>query len=170
MGPIQILTVAFEDFAPTGIAEELEILSEAGTIRVIDARFLLSTEEGVVAMRASDLAEDEKAELRAAAGALLGLGAGAVLAGAEGAEAGAVLGAEAGWIGASGLTPGEIDALGAELAPGEALLLLVIENVWAEGLRNAMLAAGALTVDAAYVTPEGLVTLGALLGIEAATG
>lgn len=170
MGPIQILTVAFEDFAPTGIAEELENLSEAGTIRVIDARFLLNTGEGVVATRASDLTEHEQAELRSAAAALVGLGAGAVLAGVEGAEAGAVLGAEAGWIGGSGLSPAEIEALGAELATGEALLLLVIENVWAEGLRNAMLAAGAMGVDASYVTPEGLVALGALLGVEAAAG
>jgi len=170
MGPIQILTVAFEDFAPTGIAEELESMSEAGTIRVIDARFLLSTEEGLVATRASDMTEHERAELRSAAAALVGLGAGAVLAGVEGAEAGAVLGAEAGWIGGSGLTPDEIGALGDELAPGEALLLLVIENVWAEGLRNAIAAAGAVDVDAAYVTPEGLVALGALLGVEAVGG
>mgnify|MGYP002063580188 CR=1 FL=1 len=58
--------------AVTGrIAAELEALSDAGTIRVIDARFLVKeSEDEVAAVRASDLDDEERAELRAAAGAL----------------------------------------------------------------------------------------------------
>ena len=42
MGPIQIMLLGFEDFNATGgIATELAALSDAGIIRVIDARFLL---------------------------------------------------------------------------------------------------------------------------------
>ena len=170
MGPIQIMMFGFEDFHATGaVAEELGALSEAGTIRVIDARFLLKEDDGnLVAVRASDLTEDERDDLRAAAGALMGMGAGAVLGGAEGALDGALLGAEAGlWIGDAGMTPEELDALGAELMPGDALLLLVIENVWAEGLRDALRDAGAIMAGQDYLTPEGLVALGALLGVEA---
>jgi hypothetical protein len=51
--------------------------------------------------------------------------------------------------------------------PGDALLLLVIENVWAEGLRDALRDAGAIMAGQDYLTPEGLVALGALLGVEA---
>lgn len=80
LGPIQFFQLGFEDFAVTGrIAAELEALSDAGTIRVIDARFLVKeAEDEVLAVRASDLDEKERAELRAAAGALVGLAAGAV--------------------------------------------------------------------------------------------
>ena len=47
---------------------------------------------------------------------------------------------------------------------GDALLLLVIENVWAEGLSAALRQSGMVTAQQDYVTPEGLVALGALLG------
>ena len=52
MGPIQLFLFGFEDFAATGaIADELGALSDAGIVRVIDARFLLKegSDELVVA-------------------------------------------------------------------------------------------------------------------------
>lgn len=169
MGPIQIMLFGFEDFEATGaIVDELNTLSQAGTITVVDARFLLKGDDGeLLAVRASDLSDDERADLRAAAGALIGLGAGAVMGGEEGAVEGALLGAEAGWIGDAGLSDEELDAIGDDLEPGDALLLLVIENSWAEGLRNAIRDAGSVFARAEYLTPEGLVALGALLGLSA---
>ena len=170
MGPLQIFLLGFEDFAVTGrIAAELEALSDAGTIRVVDARFLVKeSEDEVVAVRASDLDEDERAELRAAAGALVGLAAGAVAAGDEGAAAGALLGADAAMSAEFGMTAEQIDALADELEVGDALLLLVIENVWAAGLRDALRDAGLVFAQQDYVTPEGLLALGAMLGAAAA--
>lgn len=168
MGPIQIMLLGFEDFRATGrIAAELEALSDAGTIRVIDARFLLKeSEEDAVVARASDLDEAEREDLRAAAGALMGLGAGAMLGGEEGAVAGAVLGADAAMdVGEIGLSEPEIKGLAAEMEVGEALLLLVIENVWATGLRDALRDAGGVLARQEYLTPEGLVALGAMLGV-----
>lgn len=170
MGPIQLLFVTFEDFHATGaIAEELAALSDAGTIRVVDARFLLRDDDGLVALRASELSDHERDDLRAAAGALMGLGAGYVLGGeegaAEGASAGAALGA---WVGDEALDDQDVEELGEDLEPGEAILLLVLELVWAEGLRDALRQAGATSVSAEFVTPEGLVALGALLGAAAA--
>ena len=42
MGPIQIFLLGFEDFQATGgVAAELAALSDAGTVRIIDARFLV---------------------------------------------------------------------------------------------------------------------------------
>lgn len=43
------------------------------------------------------------------------------------------------------------------------------ENLWATGLRDALRAAGLVYAEQDYLTPEGLVALGALLGIEAAS-
>ncbi len=171
MGPIQVFLLGFEDFQATGgIAAELATLSDAGTIRVIDARLLLKdSADSVTAMRASDLGETEREDLRAAAGALIGMGAGAVLEGEEGAAAGLVLGADAALaVGEIGLSEAEIGELAAELDVGEALLLLVIENVWAAGLAGALREAGIVFAQQDYLTPEGLVALGAMLGLEVA--
>lgn len=172
MGPIQILLLGFEDFRPTGrIADELAALSDAGTIRMVDARFVMKeSDDDVVLARASDLDDAEREDLRAAAGALMGLGAGAMLAGEEGAAAGAVLGADAAMgIGEIGLSDAEIDALADDMEVGDALLLLVIENVWATGLRDALRDANAVLARQEYLTPEGLVALGAMLGVEVAS-
>ena len=171
MGPIQIFLLGFEDFQATGgVAAELAALSDAGTVRIIDARFLVKDgPDDVVALRASDLDDAEREELRAAAGALVGLGAGAVLGGEEGAAAGLILGADAAMgIGEVGMSDADIAALGHELDVGEALMLLVIENVWATGLAAALRDAGVVYAEQDYLRPEGLVALGAMLGLEVA--
>jgi hypothetical protein len=173
MGPIQIFLMEFEDFRATGgIVDELEALSEAGTIRVVDARFLLKESDGsLIAVRATDLDDAEREDLRAAAGALLGLGAGAALGSDEAALAGAILGADAALAaGPVGMTDEDVAAIGESLEVGDALLLLVVENVWATGLRDALRDAGLVSFEQDYLTPEGLIALGALLGLEAAGG
>jgi hypothetical protein len=170
MGPIQVFVLGFEDFLATGgIARELIKLSDDGIIRIIDARFLLKDDDDeLVALRVSDLDDSEREELRAAAGALMGLGAGAVLGGEDGAAAGAMLGAEAALaIGEIGFSADDIEAIGDDMEVGDALLLLVLENVWAAGLRDALREAGVVFARQDFVTPEGLVALGAMLGVEA---
>ena len=62
----------------------------------------------------------------------------------------------------------EIGELADELAVGDALLLLVIENVWAAGFANAIREAGVVFAQQDYLSPEGLVALGAMLGLEVA--
>jgi len=171
MGPIQILLLGFEDFrAIGGIADELTALSDAGTIRIIDARFLVRESRAeVVAVRVSDLANSESEDLRVAAGALVGFGAGAVLGGEDGAAAGLILGADAALdVGELGLSEAEIGELAEELEVGDALLLLVIENVWAAGFANALRESGVVFAQQDYLSPEGLVALGAMIGLEAA--
>lgn len=171
MGPIQIFVFGFEDFNATGaIGEELTALSDAGIITVIDARFLLKESDGsLLVAKVSDLSQDERDDLRAAAGALMGLGAGAVLGGEEGAAAGAIFGAEEAYLaGPVGMSDEEIMALGADMEVGDALLLLVIGNDWAAGLAQAVRGAGVVYADQNYVSPEGLVALGAMLGVEVA--
>ena len=46
--------------------------------------------------------------------------------------------------------------------------LLVIENVWATGLADAIRGAGVVFAQQDYLSPEGLMALGAMLGLEVA--
>ena len=71
-------------------------------------------------------------------------------------------------VGELGLSEAEIGTLAEELAVGDALLLLVIENVWAAGFANAIRGAGVVFAQQDYLSPEGLVALGAMLGLEVA--
>ena len=172
MGPIQVFIFGFEDFEATGaIADQLEALSDAGTIRIIDARMVYKPgDDELIAVQASDLDDIEREDLRAAAGALIGLGAGAVLGGdEEAAAAGMILGADAALgLGEIGMTGEDIADLGDGMAVGDALMVLVIENVWAAGLRDALRTAGVVFAEQDYLTPEGLIALGGLLGLEVA--
>ena len=172
MGPIQIFLLGFEDFRATGsIAAELIALSDAGTIRIVDARLLLrESADEVSAVRISDLDDSDREHLRAAVGALVGLGAGAALGGEDGATAGLILGADAALdAGELGLSAAEIGQLAEELEVGDALLLLVIENVWAAGFADAIRESGVVFAQQDYVSLEGLVALGAMLGLDVAT-
>ena len=56
MGPIQIFVLGFADFEVTGriAAEALKRSADAGTIRVIDARFLLKESEDELTGRPRD--------------------------------------------------------------------------------------------------------------------
>jgi hypothetical protein len=90
IGPIQAFVIGFpdSDLFEGRIAGELGRLSDAGQIRVIDAVFVMRDGDDVSALSVSDLDDDQRAELRSAVGALIGLG----VAGVEGAEMGAELG------------------------------------------------------------------------------
>jgi uncharacterized membrane protein len=168
MGPIHLLVIGFDEFRPTGgIAAELERLSDAGTIRIIDARLVTRrSADSVLAIQVSDLTEEEMQSLRAAAGALIGLGAGATL-GSEGAAAlGAQLGAAAAEAADIGFGAAAIDQIADELEIGQAVILLVIEQVWASDLRDALVDSGGRLLHSGYVNAEGLMSLGALLGAQ----
>ena len=93
IGPIQAFVIGFpdNDLFEGRIADELGRLSDNGQIRIIDAVFVMREDDDVAVLSVSDLDDEQRAELRAAVGALIGLG----VAGVDGAEAGAVLGASA---------------------------------------------------------------------------
>ena len=90
IGPIQAFVIGFpdNDLFEGRIADELGRLSDTGQIRVIDAVFVMREGDDVAVLGVSDLDDDQRAELRAAVGALVGPG----IVGAEGAVAGAELG------------------------------------------------------------------------------
>jgi len=165
MGPIQIFLLGFEDFHAIGsIADELTALCAAGMVRVIDAHFLLrASEHELLAVRAGDLEDSKRGELRAAAGAL------AVLGGNANAAAGPILGVDAALdVAELGMSEAEVGELGEELEVGDALLLLTIENTWAAGFASALRESGILFAQQDYLSSEGLVSLGAMLGLDVA--
>ena len=162
IGPIQALVIGFpsNDLFEGRIAEELARLSDVGQIRVIDAVFVAREGDDVVALGVSDLDDDQRAELRAAVGALVGLG----VAGLDGAEAGAELGADADGPAVSAVIAAELLD---ELPDGSSALVLAFEHLWAVPLRDAVRDAGGIVLGHRALTPEGLIALGMYLGDEA---
>jgi hypothetical protein len=161
IGPIQTFVIGFPDntLFEGRIAEELRRLSDVGQIRIIDAVFVLREGDDVAALSVSDLDEDQRAELRSAVGALIGLG----VAGAEGAVAGAELGES---VDASAPRAAEVVAAGLldDLPDGSSALVLAIEHLWAIPLRDAVRDAGGLVIGHRSVSPEDLIALGMVLG------
>ena len=93
IGPVQVVVIGFADPNFDGQAlTELERLRDSDVVRMIDLLVVYKKDDGSVEqLRRSDLSDDERVELGAIAGALMGFGA----AGEEGAEIGAEAGAEA---------------------------------------------------------------------------
>ena len=92
IGPIQIFAIGFPDNGrfEGRIVAELDKLRDAGAIRIVDSLFVANEGADSIMVRTSDLSEEQRKELGAVVGALIGLGA----AGGEGAAAGATMGAE----------------------------------------------------------------------------
>jgi len=164
-GPIQIFAFGFPDTAgfEGRIAEELVKLSDAGIIRIVDALAVIADGDEVDILRVSDLDAEQREELGAQVGALIGLGA----AGLEGFIAGAEAGAEIADEGGLGI----VEAIGEDfienLPDGAAALLLIIEHAWAVPLREAVVDAGGVLMANEWIGAQDLVALGVALGIEA---
>lgn len=164
-GPIQIMAVGF----PTTnqfegrIAEELIKLSDAGTIRIVDALAVIVEDDEVDIIHASDLSDEQREEMGAEFGALIGLGADGIDGFIEGAELGAEVMEEGGL--------GLVEAIGAEfiedLPNDSAALLLIIEHAWAVPLRGAIVDAGGMLMANQWIGAADLVRLGAALRAEA---
>jgi hypothetical protein len=116
MGPIELFMVAFRG-RPTGgrIVAELEALSSAGTIRVVDGVVVAKNESGE--LEAHDLdepgVEPELAALRALITQPVDL-----------------------------VSSEDIEELAVELPPGAVAALLAVEHLWAVPLRTAVSDAG----------------------------
>ena len=161
IGPLQLLVVGFVDPKLDGsILDQLIAASDSGTIRVVDALGVYKGEDGsLLAAHVSDLTEDEAVTYGAWVGALIGLGAG----GEEGAE----LGALAGGMAAAeeyeyGIDLDGLATIAEDIPSGGAAMLLVIEHRWAIPLRNALRASGGILIAQDFLSPEALITLGAM--------
>jgi hypothetical protein len=164
IGPIQAFVIGFpdNDLFEGRIAEELGRLSDVGQIRIIDAVFVIRDGDDVAVLSVSDLDDDQRAELRSAVGALVGLG----VAGGEGAVVGAALGAS---VDADAPSAAESLAAGLldELPDGSSALVLAIEHLWAMPLRDAVRDAGGVVLGHRSLTAEDLIAFGMDLADQA---
>jgi hypothetical protein len=164
IGPIQGLVIGFpdSDLFEGRIAEELARLSDIGQIRVIDAVFVTRDGDEIDVLSVSGLDDEQRAELRAAVGALVGLG----VAGEDGFIAGAEAGIS---IDADALTIAESVAadLIDELPDGSSALVLAFEHLWAVPLREAVRDAGGVVLAHRSLSAEDLIGLGMLMGYAA---
>ena len=164
-GPIQILGIGFgsTDRLEGRIAEALIDASDAGIIRIIDALAVIREGDEVDVLRVTELDDEQREELGATVGALVGLGADGI----EGFIAGADVGAEIASSGGLGI----IEAIGEDLVESlpddSAAVLIVLEHRWAVPLRDAILDAGGELVANRWVGIQELVALGAALRAEA---
>jgi hypothetical protein len=114
-------------------------------------------------LRTSDLDDEQREELGATVGALVGLGAGGI----DGFIAGAELGAEVAASGGLGIVEDIADEFIEGLPDDSSALLLIIEHRWAIGLRDAVVDAGGLLLANRWVGIQELVGLGAALTADA---
>ena len=163
IGPIQGFVIGFpdNDLFEGRIAEELARLSDIGQIRIIDAVFVMRDGDDVDILSVTELDDDQRAELRAAVGALVGLG----VAGAEGAQAGAELGASADLDAPDAAELLAVSLLD-DLPDGSSALVLAIEHLWAVPLRDAVRDAGGLVLAHRSLSAEELIAFGMDLGDE----
>jgi uncharacterized membrane protein len=117
-------------------------------------------EGNVVAAELTGMTLDERMELGAVIGGLIGLGA----AGEEGMEAGALAGA---MLVADeyeyGMDANAIASVAEDIPAGGAGLLLLIEHRWALGLKRAIRGAGGIVLAQDMLSPEALVAVGRAL-------
>lgn len=164
IGPIQGIVIGFPDneMFEGRIAQELARLSDVGQIRVIDAVFVTRNGDEVDVLSISGLDEEQRTELRAAVGALVGLGLG-------GEQAAMALGEAAASVDVDAITLAESVAIDLidELPDGSSALVLAFEHLWAVPLRDAVRDAGGVVLSHVALSAEDLIGLGMLAGYAA---
>jgi hypothetical protein len=145
MGPIQALVVAFEDARLEGrVVLELERLETAGTVRVLDLLFV------TVDPSSGDLLAIDVpgSELGAVAGALFGFETDG-----DGHRSATDASRESQTY---GLSRDDLESVARTFRPGAAVGVLLIEHVWARGLKSAIRDAGGVPVAEGFITDETL--------------
>ena len=128
LGPIDYIAVSFKGNNFDGsVLEELKKATESGVIRVVDLLFVIKDADGNVAMAEI---EDQHDELKEVAKA----------------------------IGHDGdlplLTEEDVQKLGNKMENDTSAGLLVIEQLWAKGLKQALLNVGAELLDEGRIHPD----------------
>lgn len=149
VGPLQVLVVGFEAGTRFDglVLEELERLVSRGTIRVVDLRFVTCVDDGTVAeIELDGLSESERAGFGQVIDSLRQL-AGQPEGGVDAS--------------AAGLGPTEIEALIADLQPGQSIGILLFEHTWATQLKAVLRGVGGQMLAQGMLTPEAAVMVGA---------
>lgn len=158
LGPVQVIAIEFDntDRLQGQVLEALDELTPMGAARIIDALFVAKEDNGdLIAVEAGDIGDEDEV-LGELVGRLLGFS----FEGTDEVESAVV---EGGDPSVMGVTPADIERIGDDLAPGTGALVMLIEHRWAAGLRDAVASAGGRMVAQGFLTPDGLLLLGAEL-------
>ena len=144
-GPVQILAVGFREGArfEGRIAEQIELLEESNTIRVLDFVFL-HRDEATGALVRVDY-EDADGESRVTA-LLEGSGTNGVVEPIDG-------------TGAFRLTQDDIREVAEAPDPGTSAGFLIFEHVWARGLKQAIAETDGVPFAEGFLTPEAVAAI-----------
>jgi uncharacterized membrane protein len=135
---------------------ELDAVRKKGVIRLLDLLVVHKQPSGrILSLADSDLTADEALEFGAVLGGLLGAASGE-----EGAVVGAMAGMEAVAENYYGLSVADVREVAAELAPGSAAALMLIEHTWAKDLVGAINEAGGRAVAQGFLTKDALFMVG----------
>jgi len=128
LGPIDYVVVGFVGNNFNGsILEELSKAVDSGVIRLVDLLFIIKDADGNVA--AAEI-EDQHEDIKKAVGSL-GLGDDMPM-----------------------LTEQDVEKLGKEMENNTSAGVLVIEHLWAKGLKKALLDAGGILIADGRIHPE----------------
>jgi uncharacterized membrane protein len=158
-GPIQALAFAFDrvDQFKGQILRELDELRGHGLIRVLDLQFVMKEADGTIhALQEQDMPDGSVSAFGALLNPLLGLQATIETQPVAGAALEAPLSPDRG----PGISLDEIRAAAADLAPGTAAALLLVEHAWAIGLATAIGEAGGRMVAQGFLTRDALLAVG----------
>ena len=144
-GPVQILAVGFREGArfEGRIAEQIELLEESNTIRVLDFVFL-HRDEATGALVRVDY-EDAGGESRVTA-----------LLEGSGSNGGDV---PIDGTGAFRLTQDDIRDVAEALDPGTSAGFIIFEHVWARGLKQAIVDTDGVPFAEGFLTPEAVAAI-----------
>jgi uncharacterized membrane protein len=143
---------------PMDLRNQLKEVREQGLVRMVDAVFVSKDEHSDIAvLEGSDLEEDEVELLGILARAFFGYGA----AGEAGLDASIEDDLEAPGRDIFGLDEDDLLEVADRIPAGSAALFILLEHVWALGLREAVVNSQGVVVANGWITPETLVSLGA---------
>jgi uncharacterized membrane protein len=145
IGPVQLVAIGFGPEAnfEGRIMAELARLEHSGTIRVLDLLFVHKDQESGDLVALDYQGED----LGGIVGALLGFDFEG-----NGEQASAAPGEGH----AFGLSPEQIEAMGAALEPGHSAGFLLVEHAWAKQFKAAVRDAGGVPIGEGFLTPEAI--------------
>jgi hypothetical protein len=154
IGPLQLLLVGFEttDRFRGDIAREIAQLRGRGLLRVLDARLLHRGEDGkLTEVDLNPLLADPPPQANPIAH-LLGTNGGGGNGGATAQDA---------FHRTAGFAVEDLRRLTDEVGPGEHAAVVLVEHVWAAGLRETVREAGGRLLGQGFLTPEVVMIVGA---------
>jgi len=162
---MQLVVIGFGRAAlPLDFLKELRRLRDAGVVRLVDAVFVAKDDhDNLNTIKVSDITEDEAVLLGMVAGALIGYGA----IGEEGIERGAEIGKLSSEDGLFGLSVDDVDEVADRIPRGTAATFILLEHLWAIGLKDAIRDSAGAVIAQGWITPSTLTAMGERMAEEA---